>query len=67
MSASLEEVQIHVAALCELLGVRLESGQVILHFADGRLRKVEIPVTRAHSAANATSNHTLLTPATRSD
>lgn len=67
MSASLEEVQIHVATLCELLGVRLESGQVILHFADGRLRKVEIPVTRTHGAARTTADRALLTPATRSD
>lgn len=41
MSASLGELQVHADALLVLLGVRLWSGQIILHFDQGKVLKAE--------------------------
>lgn len=41
MTASLQEVQQQADAILALLGVRLQAGQVVLHFSEGRVQKVE--------------------------
>jgi hypothetical protein len=42
VSASLAEVQEHADAILELLGVRMRSGQMVIHFNDdGRVQRVE--------------------------
>ncbi len=42
MSGSTAEVQALADALLELLGARIRSGQVVIHYADGVVQKCEV-------------------------
>jgi hypothetical protein len=41
LSASAQEVQALADKILELLGVRLTAGQLVIHFSEGRVQKVE--------------------------
>jgi hypothetical protein len=42
MAASLQEVQEHADRILELLGARIRSGQMVIHFSKGHVQRVEI-------------------------
>jgi hypothetical protein len=41
MSGSVHEVQVLADQILELLGVRIPCGQLVIHFADGRVQRCE--------------------------
>jgi len=41
VSGSVQEVQALADKILELLGVRLTAGQLVIHFSEGRVQKVE--------------------------
>ncbi len=46
-----EKVQACVDAILRMLGVRIASGQMVIHFAEGRVQKVE--TNTVHKPAKA--------------